>query len=135
MGNTVNKDASRLVVNSIEHAVISNPEPVTFFSLKFLNARRTWIGFQGKDFVGDAFVDVIGKAVHLFLCRPLDLSRIAHLRLPFSLFQIISERTGWFLSSLLDGGEINQVVPEISVLDEADDYKPSLPLWQRPDSR
>jgi len=50
-------------------------------------------------------------------------------------FQVISEGPGWLLSSLLDGGEIDQIVAEISDLDEAKDDKLSIPLWKGTDSR
>ena len=134
MGNAVNKDTPCLIVDSIKHPVITDSETVALFSLKFFSTGRAGIRLQGKDPIANTLVDFIGQAVHLFLCRPLDLSCVAHLRLPFSRFQVVTERARWLRSSLLDSGEIDQIVAEISILDEAQDDKLSVPLWKGSDS-
>ncbi len=79
-------------------------------------------------------MDLIGQTVHFLLRLPLDLNCISHLRLPLAIFQVISEGTGWFLFSLLNSGEINQVMTEISVLHKAEEYKLSVPLRKGSDS-
>ena len=56
VGNAVNKDTSCLIVNSIKHPVIPDPETVTFFSLKFIGAGRPGTRFQSKDFIADTLV-------------------------------------------------------------------------------
>jgi hypothetical protein len=116
MGYTVHENVFRLVIDSIKHPVVSNPETVTLFSLEFSSSKRAGIGLQGKDFFADTFMNFVGQAVHLFLRRPLDLNCIAHLVLPLPVFQVFSERARRFLSSLLNGSEIYKVMAEIRIL-------------------
>jgi len=56
-------DCLRLVVNQVQHAVVANPNAIPVVPLQLLDARRTRVVLQCKDFGGDARPKSFGKQI------------------------------------------------------------------------
>ncbi len=78
MGHRDNLNALRGIINQIENPIIAHPQSIRVMPLQFLDADRTRIVFEGKEFALHTVKHVAWHAIQLVFRRTLEYNLIIH---------------------------------------------------------
>ena len=125
MADSSNFNGFGLVVDQIQHSVITDPNPIAVVAMQLLDSGWARVVLQLEELGGDAAMKSFRQMAEFFFGRAFEDDCVGHDEwlLGFSGGKILAQWASRFMAALLDGGYVQQIFPKLPVVQQILDHR------------